>query len=153
MQTHLKTIVIRHKKENLKKCSLRNLEKREDIEFIQYPFETLPSLKGYIMLVMEEAPILTQEDAACGLLLLDSTWRYLPKMIQAVELQEKVEKRVLPSGFRTAYPRNQQDCIDPTRGLSSLEAFFITYHILGRPTDGLLDHYFWKEKFLQLNIW
>lgn len=141
-------MIVRHRKENLKKCSLRGLEGREDCEFIKYPFESLPPLENYVMLVMEGAPPLSKEDANKGLLLLDSTWRYLPKMIAAVGT---VEKRVLPGQYKTAYPRTQDDCIDPDRGLSSLEALFISYKILGRSTEGLLDHYHWKDQFLFIN--
>ena len=32
-----------------------------------------------------------------------------------------------------------------------VEALFLAYHILGRPTEGLLDHYHWAEEFLKLN--
>jgi pre-rRNA-processing protein TSR3 len=35
--------------------------------------------------------------------------------------------------------------------LASVEALYAAYHILGRPTAGLLDHYRWAEAFLRLN--
>lgn len=149
MQIYPKTLIIRHKRENLKKCSLRGLESRSDMIFFKYPFENLPPLNNYVMLVMEGAEELKASDADKGLLLLDSTWRYLSKMIQAIP--EPVEKRVLPSGYRTAYPRRQDDCEDPERGLSTLEALYIAYTILDRPTEGLLDNYHWKDQFLILN--
>lgn len=151
MQQLPKTLILRHKKENLKKCSLRGLEGREDCLFLKYPFESLPPLDGYVMLVMEGAPLLSLEDREKGLLLLDSTWRYLPKMMKAVDNNALLEKRVLPSHFQTAYPRTQEDCVDPARGLSTLEALFISYKILGRSTEGLLDHYHWKDQFLLIN--
>lgn len=148
-----KTLVIRHVRENLKKCSLKGLESREDMQFLSYPFTELPPLDNYVMLVMEGAPLLSREDQDKGILLLDSTWRYLPKMVKAVEAVTGtgLERRVLPGHFKTAYPRSQEDCIDPGRGLSSLEALFITYWILGRPTEGLLTNYYWKEIFLKIN--
>lgn len=148
MQPPPKTLILRHRKENLKKCSLRGLEGREDCCFLKYPFESLPPLDHYVMLVMEGAPPLTLEDKNKGIFLLDSTWRYLPKMIAAVDKVAFVEKRVLPGHFQTAYPRTQEDCEDPRRGLSSLEALYIAYKILGRSTEGLLDHYHWKDQFL-----
>ena len=147
----METLIIRHKKENLAKCSLRGLENREDLRFIRYPFASLPPLDRYLLLVMEDAPLLSMEDAEEGLLFLDSTWRYLPKMLAAVDAQGPVRKRVLPAGYRTAYPRRQEDCVDPARGLSTLEALYIAFRLTGRPTEGLLDHYHWKEKFLELN--
>lgn len=147
----MQTIIIRHKKENLKKCSLRFLETREGFSFITYPFRSLPPLKNYVMLVMEGAPLLTREDNEKSILLLDSTWRYLPGMLKSVENAPFLEKRCLPSQFRTAYPREQKDCVDPSRGLSSLEALYAAFKIMGKPVDGLLDHYYWKDSFLELN--
>ncbi|MFV0339363.1 MAG: hypothetical protein ACK5MA_01855 [Parachlamydiaceae bacterium] len=147
----MQTIVIRHRKENLKKCSLRGLESREDMQFISYPFESLPPLNNYLMLVVEGAPPLTIADKDRELLFLDSTWRYLPKMVKAVEASYLVEKRVLPGSFLTAYPRAQEDCINPAKGLSTVEALYIAYRILGRDTKGLLDHYHWRDSFIKLN--
>ena len=40
---------------------------------------------------------------------------------------------------------------DPDNGLASVEALFAAYRILGRPTDGFLDHYHWAAEFLHLN--
>jgi pre-rRNA-processing protein TSR3 len=151
MQGAPKTIILRHKKENLKKCSLRGLEGRGDCCFLKYPFAGLPPLDNYVMLVMEGAPLLTMEDSNKGIFLLDSTWRYLPKMMAAVEKAAFVEKRVLPGHYQTAYPRVQEDCLDPKRGLSTLEALYISYKILGRSLEGLLDHYHWKDQFLNSN--
>lgn len=151
MQEPPKTLIVRHRKENLRKCSLRGLEGRADCYFFKYPFQELPPLEGYVMLVMDEAPLLSLEDSRKGILLLDSTWHYLPKMIAAVEKRAPVEKRILPGNFYTAYPRSQEDCVDPARGLSSLEALYISYKILGRSTEGLLDQYHWKDQFLLIN--
>lgn len=151
MQSYPPTLIIRHKKENLRKCSLRGLENRADLRFLTYPFQNLPPLTGYVMLVMEGAPELSIEDAGRGILLLDSTWHYLPKMVSAVEKTASCEKRVLPSLYRTAYPRCQADCVDPERGLSSIEALYLVHQILHRSTEGLLDHYYWKKQFLQIN--
>ena len=54
-------------------------------------------------------------------------------------------------GYRTAYPRRSKRNTDPDEGLASVEALFLAYHILGRPTHGLLDHYRWAEEFLRIN--
>lgn len=147
----MQTIIIRHRKENLKKCSLRGLEGREDLLFLSYPFKELPPLENHLMLVVDGAPPLTIDDKDRNLLFLDSTWRYLPKMVKAVDACYPVEKRVLPGAFLTAYPRTQEDCIDPSKGLSTVEALFIAYRILGRSTKGLLDHYHWGDSFIKLN--
>lgn len=148
----LPTIVIRHRKENLKKCSLRGLEGRSDMQFITYPFSALPPLDHYIMLVMEGAPLLSKEDADKGILLLDSTWAYLPKMADAVERTTIIEKRCLPGHFLTAYPRDSKGCVDPKRGLATIEALYCSYALMGKSTEGLLDNYYWQKAFIELNF-
>lgn len=144
------TIVLRHRRENLQKCSLRGLESRPDFRFFKYPCDTLPDLSGYIMLAMNEPP-LTIADADKGIFLLDATWRYAEKMLQFVDKHAVVERRGIPSGYRTAYPRRQDDCPAPEAGLASVEALYIAYAILGRDTSGLLDTYHWRNEFLEKN--
>ena len=148
MQLFPSTVVLRHRRENLKKCSLTGLESREDFKFYTYPRDIVPPLESYIMLCLD-APPLTAEDSAHGLFILDATWRYADTMMRQVTGQ--LIKRSLPGDWRTAYPRRQEDCSDPERGLASVEAIFIAYHILGRDTTGLLDHYYWKNDFLTKN--
>lgn len=150
MQPFPPTVVIRHRLENLKKCSLRGLEIRPDFLFVTYPYLSLPPLEGYVVLDLN-APPLSIADAGSGLLLIDATWRYAAKISAAPELQSGYRRRSLPSGFRTAYPRRQNDCPDPERGLASIEALYLAYLILERDPAGLLDHYYWKELFLQTN--
>lgn len=151
MQLFPPTVVLRHRRENLKKCSLRGLESRPDFKFYVYPRD-LPSLEisGYILLAID-APPLTSEDADKGLFLLDATWRYAEKMHAAVSAKATLHYRSIPSHFRTAYPRRQDDCSCPERGLASIEALFISYRILKRDAGQLLDNYYWKEKFLEIN--
>lgn len=144
------TYILRHRRENLKKCSLRGLEKRTDCQFFTYPTSILPDLSNHFLLAIH-APPLQPSDANKGIFLLDATWRYADKMLQFVESQAQMEKRSIPKGFRTAYPRRQDDCPDPEKGLASVEALFIAYVILGRDPSGLLDHYYWKEDFLKKN--
>lgn len=150
MQQFPPTVIIRHRLENLKKCSLRGLEDREDFIFLTYPYKELPDLNGYIILAVD-APPLSTEDGDRGLLILDATWRYAEKMFRPLANQEKYLYRSLPSHYRTAYPRRQQDCPDPERGLASIEALFLAYKLLGRETKGLLDNYYWKDLFLKSN--
>ncbi len=146
----LSTIVLRHRKENLKKCSLRGLEDRDDFLFFSYPKDQLPSLDGYVALSIEGSP-LTKKDEGKGLFLLDATWRYAGKMQHDLGSPKGLEYRSIPRDFVTAYPRRQVDCIDPSRGLASVEAIYIAYHILGRDCTGLLDGYYWNEAFLTKN--
>ncbi len=150
MQTFLTTLVVRHRKENLKKCSLKGLEQRKDFHFLTYPKDPIPLLKNYVLLDMTGEE-LSEKDCDQGLLVIDGTWRYAAQMIKALDAQQQIPRRTLPKQYRTAYPRRQADCPDPTRGLSSLEAIFIAYQILGRDFEGLLDHYYWRDQFLQMN--
>ncbi len=150
MSTFPPTIVIRHQLENLKKCSLHGLEGRSDFLFLTYPYQKLPHLTNYVVLMLN-APPLTVAEASHGLLILDATWRYTKKMLKPFLNQNYYIYRSLPSSYKTAYPRRQEDCPDPKRGLASVEAIYLSYQILGRDTSGLLDRYYWKQAFLELN--
>lgn len=150
MNLFYKTIILRHSRENLKKCSLRGLEQRPDMLFFTYPHAVLPDLSNYFLLSMD-APVLTQADSELGIFLIDGTWRYAERMERQLPIPHRFQRRSLPGKFRTAYPRRQEDCPDPTQGLASIEALFLAYDLLGRDTTGLLDNYHWKEKFLENN--
>lgn len=147
----VKAKIIRHRKENLKKCSLRGLEPRPDFQFFTYPIKDVPDFSGSILLTLD-APVLTKEDAGHPLLLIDATWRYADKIAEVhyFDLKDCI-KRSLPPGIQTAYPRKQEDCKEPTRGLASIEALYVAFKILGYETEGLLDHYYWKQAFIDKN--
>ena len=145
------TIILRHRRENLKKCSLKGLEKRSDLTFCTYPKDSLPSLKDSLILSFD-GPLLSPKDRERGLFLIDGTWRYAEKMFHWVEQNHPpLETRSLPQAIRTAYPRKQEDCQDPERGLASVEALYTAYVILGWNPQGLLDHYYWAGAFLEKN--
>lgn len=150
MQPFPPTLILRHRKENLKKCSLRGIEHLPNFKFFTYPRDSLPEFSNYIILKLG-APVLTEADKDRGLFILDGTWRYAEKMLKQVEGKISFEFRSLPDEIKTAYPRRQEDCVDPEKGLSSIEAIFIAYTILGRETEGLLDHYYWKNNFIEKN--
>lgn len=150
MQSFPPTFILRHQRENLKKCSLRGLEKRADCRFFTYPTSILPDTGGYLLLAMD-APPLQPSDSDKGLFLLDATWRYAERMLKFVESKVVIEKRSIPQGFRTAYPRRQDDCPNPEEGLASIEALYVAYLVMGRNPEGLLDAYHWKEQFLEKN--
>ncbi len=146
------TVVIRHRKENLKKCTLRGLEKRSDFRFFSYPSKRpFPLLEDYVLLTLD-APELTELNQDQGLIILDGTWRYVQAMQQAISFPITMMRLSLPKSVVTAYPRRQDDCPDPERGLSSIEAIVAAYSILGRKTKGLLDSYHWQDLFLEKNI-
>lgn len=144
--TYLPTIIVRHKKENPRKCSVIPLKGREDVRFYLYPMTQMPDTAGYIRLAADGPP-LSATDRAMGILLLDGSWRSADSMTREFA---HVEPRSL-SGFVTAYPRVSKLGTDPANGLASIEALYLAYHILGRPTAGLLDQYHWAAEFLRLN--
>ena len=147
MQNFPTTIIWRHRKENLKKCSLRGLESRSDMMFLKYPTDALPDLTGYVTLAVD-APLLSEEDCHCGLFLIDATWNYSQVMLREAHKQQRLVLRSLPEHIRTAYPRYQTGCSDPERGLASVEALYMAYLLMGRETEGLLESYHWKETFM-----
>ncbi len=140
------TIIVRHPRENPKKCSVLPLDGREDIRFFAYPVQEPLELAGYVQLAAE-GPALSEADRDLGILLLDGSWRSAGKMLGHFT---HVPTRSL-KGWKTAYPRVSKLGTDPDNGLASLEALFIAYHILRRSTEGLLDHYRWAAKFLAAN--
>jgi pre-rRNA-processing protein TSR3 len=147
MGTFPRTVIVRHAHENPRKCTVMPLRERPDILLVSYPVKKdRPALEGYVCLAAE-GPELSPADAAAGLLLLDGSWRWAGVMARDFA---DVPPRSL-HGFRTAYPRVSKQGTDPDNGLASVEALFLAYHLLGRPTAGLLDHYRWAEEFLNLN--
>lgn len=145
------TIILRHRKENLKKCTLRGLEKRLDFCFFTYPEDVLPDLSNYFLLTID-APVLSKADHHLGIFLIDATWSYAERMLRQLRPPHPFQKRSLPLNYRTAYPRRQEDCPDPVRGLASIEALYAAHILLGRDTEGLLSNFYWKEEFLKKNF-
>jgi pre-rRNA-processing protein TSR3 len=140
------TVIVRHPHENPRKCSILPLRGRLDLIFLTYPVKDPPPLEGYVRLAAD-GPELSAADAASGMLLLDGSWRWAESMNRAFL---HVPPRSL-HGWQTAYPRVSSRGTDPDNGLASVEALYVAYHILGRPTAGLLEHYRWAGEFLQLN--
>jgi pre-rRNA-processing protein TSR3 len=140
------TVIVRSPRENPRKCSILPLKGRPDLHFLTYPAAAVPPLDGYVRLAAEGPP-LSAEDKGRGILLLDGSWRRAEGMNRDFL---DVPPRSL-SGYRTAYPRVSKQGTDPNNGLASVEALYLAYHILGRPTAGILDHYRWAAEFLRLN--
>src|SRR3989442_15898450 len=94
------TIIVRNPRENPRKCSVLPLRGRPDLIFLGYPLERNPDLHNYVRLAAEGEELSTR-DAACGILLLDGSWRWAHLMnrdfldIPARSLQR----------YRSAYPR------------------------------------------------
>jgi pre-rRNA-processing protein TSR3 len=140
------TVIVRHTRENPRKCSVMPLRGRSDVLFLNYPVKDRPALTDYVRLAAEGPP-LSPTDADKGILLLDGSWRWAGAMTRDFI---DVPARSL-HGWRTAYPRVSKLGTDPDNGLASIEALFIAYHLLARPTAGLLTHYHWADAFLRAN--
>jgi pre-rRNA-processing protein TSR3 len=140
------TVIVRHGNENPRKCSVLPLRGRSDVVFLNYPVKQMPDLTGYVRLAAEGEP-LGPADASKGLLLLDGSWRWAAAMTRDFS---EVPPRSL-QGWTTAYPRVSKLGTDPSNGLASVEALYVAYHLLDRPTTGLFDHYHWGQEFLRLN--
>ncbi len=142
----VKTIVIRHPKERLSKCSLAPLHGRPDIVF----YKATPAFRfdanGCILLT-PDAPVLSEADTGFPLLVLDGTWRYARQLEDSLE-GEPV-RRSLPGRIVTAYPRKSKLFEDPGTGLASVEALYAARRILGDDDPTLLDGYHWKDEFLK----
>ena len=139
------TTVIRHPKERISKCSLRFLHDRPEMTFLKATKTFRFDATGFTVLAVD-APALSTADAGRPLLLLDSTWRWLPQLAQCLEGDPV--RRSIPGEIVTAYPRVSRTYDDPTGGLASVEALYLARRLLGDTDESLLDGYHWKDEFL-----
>lgn len=137
--------VIRHPRERISKCSLRFLHDRENFTFHKATQGFRFDASGFLLLSVD-APPLSPSDHGTPLLLLDSTWRWLPQLEGCVDGDPI--RRSIPGDVRTAYPRVSRVFDDPERGLASIEALYVALRLLGEDDPSLLDGYHWKDQFL-----
>lgn len=135
-----------HPKERRSKCTVEPLRGKSDFVFWKFPHGGTEPLENYVRLGIG-GPLLSPADADRGLLVLDGTWRLAKRMLPDFQ---HLPVRTLPA-WQSAYPRTSKLFEDPASGLSTIEAIFAAFHILGRPTAGLLDAYHWRDEFLRLN--
>jgi len=144
---HPPTIIVVHPKERRSKCSVEPLRGRDDFTFWKYPNPGNEPLDNYVRLGFGGPIVSEVDDGDKGLLVLDGTWKLAGRMETAFE---GLPVRSLPS-TETAYPRKSKIQDDPHGGLATIEAIFVAYQLLGRPTESLLDDYYWRDGFLELN--
>lgn len=145
-QPELWAVLVRHWKENKRKCTLQPLVGDPRFRFETWKLDREIPAEG-LLLLEPGAPELSPADAGRTILLLDSTWRFLPRM--RASLRGNVVPRAIPSGVRTAYPRKAVLSEEPDGGLASIEALYLALRLLGRRDDQLLDAYHWRDAFLQ----
>jgi pre-rRNA-processing protein TSR3 len=143
--TLIATTVIRHPRERISKCSLRFLHDRPEMRFLRAKPGFQFDATGFTLLAVD-APPLSVADADRPLLLLDSTWRWLPQLMECVTGEPTL--RSIPGDVRTAYPRTSKLWEDPAQGLASIEALYLARRLLGDDDPSLLDGYHWKQLFL-----
>lgn len=147
-------IIVDHK-ESDKKCTILPLKERPDfhIRFFNTG-EKLTPLTSQVLLHHEGVSLdefsKTKKVEVTKIAALDSFWRRLEKILENItgNLPELVK---IPHGFLTAYPRKSKDGSDPDGGLATIEAIFIAAAFLGNWDESLLDKYYFKDKFLEIN--
>jgi len=137
--------IIRHPDENLAKCTLEPLRTRQEFSFLQLSSALTVEATNCIVLSIN-APLLSIEDKGCPLILLDGNWKHVPKLKSC--LQGNPIYRSLPS-IPTAYPRRNDEGLDPAEGLASVEALYLALKLLGHDDPSLLSAYHWREQFLK----
>jgi len=143
-------LILRLRKESPKKCSLTPLRLRMDERIRWMDCDLGEGVEvGEATLLHPEGELIGPADAARPLLLVDSSWRDLPRVLRGVK--GRLALRRLPEALRTAYPRKSQWFADPEAGLASIEALHAARALLGFRDDALLDGYRWREQWLSAN--
>ena len=158
----MRFLIVRDSKENRRKCTLTPLEGRPEIRFLRLPrpqpgAPAPPIEVGPGILLQLEAPPLSRDDRSLlhggEVVVIDSTWARVPTVLGRLTMRPGavIERRSLPAGLETAYPRSSKLYRDPPAGLASVEALFAAAAILGEPDETLLASYRWGEAFLERN--
>ncbi len=142
-------LIVRDFRESAAKCSLTPLRELDGYDFATYRHDRRVAAGGRILL-HHEAPELTLADRGSDILLLDSSWRRLPKLIRTVDGEPT--RRSLPR-LVTAYPRESRYTPNPEAGLASVEALYAALAVMGDVRPELLRGYHWREAFLAANGW
>jgi len=139
-------VVVRHPRENIKKCSLRFLHNRENFTFLKATDKFSYDATDHILLEID-APVISPVDLGKPILLLDSTWALLPKI--RAKITGNYIPRSLPNSIKTAYPRQSKLFSDPNCGLATLEALYSALCLMGINDPSILDNYHFKDSFLK----
>ena len=142
-------LILRDFRESWAKCSLAPLREMDGYDFETYRHDRRIDGGGRILLHHEAEP-LSPADAGSDLLLLDSSWRRLPKLLRTVDGDPV--RRSLPR-LDTAYPRESKYTPNPEAGLASVEALYAALAVMGDRRDELLAEYRWRDAFLEANFW
>ncbi|KAA3608234.1 MAG: DUF367 domain-containing protein [Planctomycetota bacterium] len=149
-QVKTEVILVRLNKESPRKCSLTPLRRQAEWGFRWLHVALGQEVEiGEATLLHPDGPVLTPADAHRPLMLVDSSWRDLPRVLRG--LRGEFHYRSLPADLRTAYPRKSNYFPDPSQGLASIEALHAALAMLGEREDRLLEAYRWRQQYLDLN--
>jgi len=137
--------IIRHPDENLAKCTLEPLRSRQELSFFQFTASLKIEATDAVVLSVD-ASLISEVDAGRPLILLDGNWKHVPKLKSC--LTGTPIYRSLPR-VPTAYPRRNDEGLDPMEGLASVEALYLALKLLGHNDPSLLSQYYWREEFLK----
>ena len=147
MTAALDILIVHDPREPAKKCSLTPLRGMPGVRFV--PLRSGQRVDaGRRIWLHPDGEELSQADRGIGLLLVDCTWRRLPKLSTCID--GELLKRSLPR-LVTAYPRRSKLTPDPEHGLASVEALYAAIALLEVPRPELLAHYHWAAEFLAAN--
>lgn len=142
-------VVVRHPRENTKKCSLSHLHGNPNFKsYTAFDGFSLDAT-GYLMLEMN-APEVNLSDFGLPILLLDSTWALLPRL--RAKISGDPQLRSLPASIKTAYPRKSK-LFEDLDGLDSIEVLYSALKIMNIPDPEILRGYIFAKKFLEINNW
>lgn len=140
------TLILRDRRERKERCTIWPLRHHPGIKVVHHPWKSPPDLQGYILL-WHDGPPLGPDDADKGLLLIDGSWRWAGKL--ALPFESLARRSI--QGIQTSYPRKSKLFEDPQEGLATVEALYAAHFFMGKDTSGLLDHYLWRDLFLERN--
>lgn len=140
-------LIVHDPREPAKKCSLTPLRGMAGVRFVSL-HAGMRVDAGRRIWLHPDGDELGPADRGMGLLLVDCTWRRLPKLSKCVD--GELVRRRLPK-LVTAYPRRSKLSPDPEHGLASVEALFAAIVILDGPRPELLAQYRWAGEFLAAN--
>lgn len=140
------------KLENPRKCTIQPLRGRADFTFRYFSGNNAiePFKAACLLHIDGECLSKIPRGSLPSLSLIDCTWKKVPGVLQ--RLQKPLPRLVrMPDGFVTAYARKNKQGLDPDGGLATIEALFIAAAFMGTWDPTLLDTYYFKNEFLELN--
>ncbi len=144
--------VLMDHRENPHKCTIHPLKGRKDFHVRYFKGEgPIAAFQSDLLLhVGGECLSEWKEKTPSSIAVIDCNWKKVAGALTRVELPLPKLVRI-PDGFLTAYPRRNKEGKDPEAGLATIEALFIAAAFLGVWDETLLEHYYFRMAFLEMN--